>query len=41
LKTTKVLQEDLSAKEERLATLAMDNEAALYELTSLRQEKEK
>jgi paraquat-inducible protein B len=41
LKTSNVLQEDLSAKEEGLATLAKDNEAALFELASLRQEKEK
>jgi hypothetical protein len=36
LKTSKVIQEELTAKEGRLATLAKDNEAALSELASLR-----
>jgi hypothetical protein len=41
LKTAKVIQEELIAKEERIASLAKDNEEALSELASLRQEKEK
>jgi hypothetical protein len=41
VKTAKALQEDLTAKEERLATLAKDNEATLSELAFLRQEKVK
>jgi hypothetical protein len=36
LKTSKVIREELTAKEGRLATLAKDNEAALSELASLR-----
>jgi hypothetical protein len=36
LKTSKVIQEELTAKEGRLATLAKDNEAALSKLASLR-----
>jgi chromosome segregation ATPase len=41
MKTAKALQEDLTVKEGHLATIAKDNETALSELASLRQEKEK
>jgi chromosome segregation ATPase len=41
MKTVKVLNESLDAKDQRIKTLAEDNKAALSELASLRQGKEK
>jgi predicted nucleic acid-binding Zn-ribbon protein len=41
VQTLKVIQGDLDAKDQRINTLAMDNEAALTELDVLRQEKAK
>jgi hypothetical protein len=41
IKTAQTLQDGLDAKEARLAALVKDNEAALTELATLRQEKEK
>jgi hypothetical protein len=41
MKTVKVLNESLDAKDQRIKALAKDNEAALSELVSLRKDKEK
>jgi predicted nucleic acid-binding Zn-ribbon protein len=39
VKTLKTVQDSLNAKDQRITTLAKDNEAALTELATLRQEK--